>query len=51
MKNKKAIVQRETALWILAIIVLAVVVLIFFFLRGKGTDILQKIFDMLRFGR
>ncbi len=51
MKNKKAIVQSETALWILAIIVLAVVVLIFFFLRGRGTDILQKIFDMLRFGR
>jgi len=44
MKNKKAIVQS-------AIIVLAVVVLIFFFLRGRGTDILQKIFDMLRFGR
>ncbi|MBU2497111.1 MAG: hypothetical protein KJ767_03575 [Nanoarchaeota archaeon] len=48
--NKKGIVQSETAKWILAIILLVVVVIIIFFLSGKGQALLQKIFDMLRFG-
>lgn len=49
-KNKKGLVERETALWILAIIVLAAIVIIIFFLRGKGINILEKIFEILRFG-
>ena len=49
-QNKKGMVQNETALWILGIILLVTVALIVFFLSGKGQELLQKIFEMLRFG-
>ena len=51
MKKNKGLVQSETALWILAIIVLVVLVLIVFFLRGKGTNLLEAIFNAVRFGK
>lgn len=51
MKDKRGIVESETALWILAIIILVVIVIIIFFLRGKGINLLEKLFEILRFGR
>ena len=50
-QNKKAQVERETSLWILAIIILVVLVIVVFFLKNQGINLLNKILDILRFGR
>lgn len=49
MKGKKGVVEREVALWIIAIIVLVVLVLIVFFMKSKGLELLEKIFSAIRF--
>lgn len=49
--NKKGIVWHEVALWIIALAVLAVVVAGVFLLKGKGISLIDKIKDLLRFGR
>lgn len=50
-KNKKGFVESHTAMWILALLVLVVLFLILFFLKGKGVGFIDRIFDILRFGR
>lgn len=49
MKNKKGFASRTVALWVLAIVFLAAIALIIFFLKDKGLEILNKIFEALRF--
>ena len=49
--RKKAMVESSTAMWILALLVLVVLFLILFFLKGKGVGFIDRIFDILRFGR
>ncbi len=48
MKNKGAIVWNETAWWILALLVIGVVVLAFFFMRKYGINLLDEIFRKIR---
>ena len=49
--SKKGLVERETALWILALLVLLVLIAIVFFLKAKGINVLDRIFEIFRFGR
>ncbi len=50
-KNRKGMVEGETALWILALLALVVLFIIVFLLKSKGVSVLDKIFEILRFGR
>ncbi len=50
--NKKAFVWSNVAWWILGLIVLATVITaIIFILKPKGLTIIDKIFEIFRFGR
>jgi len=51
MHKKAAIEIHEVGLWIIAIAVLAIVILGIFLLKEKGINLIEKIRELLRFGR
>ena len=51
MRGKKGLIERETALWLMAVFTLVVLVMITLFLKSKGINLLAGIFEVLRFGR
>lgn len=48
--NKKGLVWREVALWVIALIVLAVAIMGIFIFKEKGFNVLEKLREFLRFG-
>lgn len=51
MKNKKAIVWNEVALWIIALFALVIIIIGVFVLKAKGINLIDKLREILRFGR
>ncbi len=51
-KKRKADIELETlAWWLLALIVLAIMLVAFFVLRGKGINAIEFIKNLFRFGK
>ena len=51
LKNKKAMEMEMLGWWIIAIAVLAIMIIGYLILKGKGIDALEYVKNLLRFGR
>jgi len=50
-KNKKGFTWSQLGYWLLALIVLVFIVYALFLMKEKGVNLVDKIKDVLRFGR
>ncbi len=49
--NKRALALETLGKWIIALVILVLLVLGVMILQGKGTNLFEKIAEILRFGR
>lgn len=50
-RGKKGIVWSEIAWWVIGLAVLAIVIVAVMIMRGRGTDLIEQIKNIFRFGK
>lgn len=49
IRNKKALIWNEVAMWVIAIVILVIVIAGIFLLKTKGINLIDKLGEILRF--